>query len=390
MPRTTPQATLRRLTFIVLLQWMGATLGLPLLPLFLEHRGGSPHLIGVIVAAAFVAGLCSQFFLGRLADYYGRRLILISGLVLYGLAAMTYVLPLHAWWFMISRALQGASAGAIEVVSLSAVAALYSEHERGAAVSRVFAAQLLGIAIGPMVGVVASVRTLGWAFFATGIVSIGAALVAVTTDLGDKEFVATPLPPLQWNNRLRGALFAAATVGLTIGVYETCWSMLLHAHHASELQIRLSWTLFCIPWVALSHLGGWIADHWNRKWAATIGLCNAATFLSIYPHCHNNNVMIFIGSFEAIGAALTSPSISSLLTQGAVDREFSRRQGLSATAQTSTLAISAITSGFLFTLDPALPFTLVSGVAFSFMLCALWCWRRVDGYVAHPTTATSA
>ena len=42
MAQSSAQQTLRRLTVIVGLQWMGATLGLPLLPLFLEHRDGTP------------------------------------------------------------------------------------------------------------------------------------------------------------------------------------------------------------------------------------------------------------------------------------------------------------------------------------------------------------
>ena len=55
----TPKQTLRRLTIIVAIQWMGATLGLPLLPLFLEHRGGTPTMIGLIMASFFVAGVAN-------------------------------------------------------------------------------------------------------------------------------------------------------------------------------------------------------------------------------------------------------------------------------------------------------------------------------------------
>lgn len=369
---------------------MGATLGLPLLPLFLEHRGGSPHVIGFIIASFFLAGLVSQFYLGRLADTYGRRPILVGGLLLYGLASMTYVLPISSWWFALSRMVQGASAGAIEVVSLSTIAALYDENERGSAIARIFAAQLLGIAIGPMVGVIATVPTLGWAFFATGVVSIGAAVAASRTPLGDRAFDPTPLPPIRWSSQLVGALFASATTGMAIGVYETCWSMLLRAHHASLFQIRLSWTLFCIPWVVLSRVGGWIADNANRKWAAVLGLFNGAIFLAVYPHIHNNAIMPFVGSCESLGAALTAPSISSLLSQGAGDREFSRRQGLSATAQTAALAIAAIAAGFLFTRSPALPFTIFSVVAVLLASSASWFWRDVQGRVGTVEPVTEA
>ncbi len=386
MPISTPQQTLRRLTIIVAIQWMGATLGLPLLPLFLEHRGGTPSVIGFIMASFFVAGVATQFFLGRLADKFGRRPILVVSLVAYGFASMTYLLPVAAPWFALTRVVQGASAGAIEVASLSAVAALFSEAERGRAVSQILAAQLLGIAIGPVAGVLASVRDLGWAFFVTGIVSLAAAAQAVRTNVGDRAFDPTPLPKLQWTSQLTGALIAAAATGLLIGVYETCWSLLMHAHHATTLEIRLSWTMFSLPWVALSRLGGWLADHSNRRFIALAGLVNGAVFLWIYPHIHNNVAMLFLGSLESIGAALSVPSIASLLTQGAAHRELSRRQGLYATSNTAALALSASFSGVLFTINSALPFTVIAIVSAVLAVSTLWWWRDVTGNITHESS----
>ncbi|MDH2903004.1 MAG: MFS transporter [Actinomycetota bacterium] len=386
MPVSTPRQTLNRLTIIVLIQWMGATLGLPLLALFLEHRGGSPHVIGLIVASFFVAGVVTQYFLGHLADKFGRRPILVVSLVAYGLASMTYALPLSALWFTLTRVVQGASAGALEVASMSAVAALFAEHERGGAISRLLAAQLMGVAIGPVVGVVASVNDLGWVFFATGVVSLVAALVAYHTNVGDRAYDPSPLAPLRWNRPFAGALVAASATGLAVGVYETCWSLLMHSHHASTLQIRLSWTMFALPFVLLSRAGGWIADHLNRRATALLGLLNGAAFLATYPHIHNNVAMLFLGSAESIGAALSSPSIASLLSQGAHTRELSRRQGLYATSTTASLALASVTSGFLFTVNAALPFTVVAVASSLLAVSTLFFWRGVTGRITASAT----
>jgi DHA1 family multidrug resistance protein-like MFS transporter len=388
VPVSTPRQTLNRLTIIVLIQWMGATLGLPLLALFLEHRGGSPHVIGLIVASFFIAGVVTQYFLGHLADRFGRRPVLVISLVTYGLASMTYALPLSAVWFTLTRVIQGASAGALEVASMSAVAALFAENERGSAVSRILAAQLMGAAIGPVAGVVASVNNLGWVFFVTGIVSLVAAVVAYNTNVGDRAYDPTPLAPLKWNRPFAGALVAAAATGLAVGVYETCWSLLMHAHHASTLQIRLSWTMFCLPFVLLSRTGGWIADHLNRRTTALFGLLNGAAFLATYPHIHNNVVMLFVGSAESLGAALSSPSIASMLSQGAHARELSRRQGLYATSTTASLALASIASGFLFTVNTALPFTLVAIVSSVLAISTLYFWRGVNGRISPATSDT--
>lgn len=376
------QQTLRRLSVIVVLQWMGSTLGLPLLPLFLEHRDGTPTIIGLVMASFFVAGVATQFAFGHLADRFGRRQLLVLALVVYGLASMTYLLPVSAPWLALTRAVQGASAGSIEVTAMSSVAALFAEERRGRAISRILAAQLFGIAVGPLVGVLASVRDLGWAFFATGVVSLLAAVVAARTDLGDRAYDHSPLPPLQWNRQVLGALVAASASGMAIGVYEACWTLLMHAHHASTLQIRLSWTFFALPWFALARVGGWLADHADRRLVALAGLVNGAVFLAIYPHIHNNDVMLAMGSLESVGSSLSVPSISSLMSQGAANRELSRRQGLYTTSNTAALALAAGVSGYLFTVNNALPFSLVALASVLLALTNLYWWRDVRGRVA--------
>ena len=233
-------------------------------------------------------------------------------------------------------------------------------------------------------------RDLGWAFFATGLVSLGVAVVAARTDLGDERTPRDePLPPLQWNSRLVGALIAASASGLIIGVYEACWTLLMHAHHATSLQIRLSWTFFGLPWIVLARVGGWLADHADRRFVALGGMVNGALFLALYPHIHNNDVMLALGSLESIGAALSVPSVSSLLSQGAASRELGRRQGLYATSNTAALSVAAATSGFLFTLNEALPFSVVAATSVALALTALYRWRAVPGRVTDPVATTA-
>ncbi len=223
---------------------------------------------------------------------------------------------------------------------------------------------------------------LGWAFFVAGVVSLLAAVVAMRTNLGDRVYDPAPLPKLQWNSQIIGAMFAACATGMAIGVYEACWSLLMHAHHASTLQIRLSWTFFSVPWVVLARFGGWLADHANRRFVALAGLLNAAFFLSLYPHIHSNDVILCLGSLESIGASLSLPSISSLMSQGAVNREFSRRQGLYTTSNTAALALAAGTSGFLFAINPALPFSVMAAIAATLALSTLYWWRNVTGHIS--------
>jgi DHA1 family multidrug resistance protein-like MFS transporter len=382
MPVMSPQKILRRLQLIVAIQWMGATLGLPLLSLFLRERGISTAEIGVIMSAFFVAGVVTQFLAGHLADRFGRRVILASGLFLYAVASPTYLLAVPAVWFIITRAIQGAAAGAIEVSSLSTVAALFPENERGAAMSKIYAAQLLGIATGPLVGVFITVDQLGWAYLVAGITSAVAGFFTLKTlPAMPPDHHHEPLPSLQITPQVIGAVVGSAAVGLCVGVYETCWSLLMNSVGASSTQIRLSWTFFCLPWVILAGVGGRMTDRFDRRIIAILGGLNGSLFLFLYPHIHNIPALLVLGSGEAIGAALCVPALSSLLTQGAHDRELGRRQGISTTANTAALAISAILSGYLFEIAPGLPFTVIAVASALLVLTELFWWRATPGRI---------
>jgi len=382
MPVMSPQKILRRLQLIVAIQWMGATLGLPLLSLFLRERGISTAEIGVIMSSFFIAGVVTQFLAGHLADRFGRRVILASGLFLYAVASPTYLLAVPAVWFIITRAIQGAAAGAIEVSSLSTVAALFPENERGAAMSKIYAAQLLGIATGPLVGVFITVDQLGWAYLVAGITSAVAGFFTLKTlPAMPPDHHHEPLPSLQITPQVIGAVVGSAAVGLCVGVYETCWSLLMNSVGASSTQIRLSWTFFCLPWVILAGVGGRMTDRFDRRIIAILGGLNGSLFLFLYPHIHNIPALLVLGSGEAIGAALCVPALSSLLTQGAHDRELGRRQGISTTANTAALAISAILSGYLFEIAPGLPFTVIAVASALLVLTELFWWRATPGRI---------
>ena len=129
------------------------------------------------------------------------------------------------------------------------------------------------------------------------------------------------------------------------------------------------------------YVGGKIADRFDRRKVAIFGAYNAAFFLFLYPHIHNPWILVAIGPCEAVGAALTAPAMSSLLTQGAHDRELGRRQGLSTTFNTAALATSASLAGPLFAVKPSLPFTVFASASAVFTTSLFFFWRHAPGRI---------
>ena len=89
-------------------EWGGASSVLPLLPVYLRHKGSSVALIGVTMAAFFAAAVVVQYPLGRLSDRVGRRTIQIAGLITYAVGSVLFAfisVPLAAlgYWRLEQR-----------------------------------------------------------------------------------------------------------------------------------------------------------------------------------------------------------------------------------------------------------------------------------------------
>jgi len=376
-----PSSIVSRLVAVVFLQWLGATSVLPLLPLYLRQKGATPSTTGVVMAAYFIGGLVFQFVAGRLSDRYGRRPVLVAGLAFYALACLGFLLPLSPLAYGAMRFMQGGAAGAAEVATLATVALVVPAEGRGRASSRIYAAQLGGAAFGPLLGAFVGIREMTFVFlFAASAASI-AAIPVLRSNLGPRTVRNEPLPPVTIDTRLVGAVCVAAALGLVIGAYESCWTLLMHFKHASSFQLGLSWTLFALPYVVCFRIGGWFADHTDRRSFATFGVLNACAFCAIYPLLGTVDALLAFSCFEAVGSSLALPSAQSILTEGSDPREIGRRQGVFTTAQTAAMAVSAMVSGTLFEVGPAVPFLTMALVSTALVCAVPFIWRRVPGRV---------
>lgn len=144
------QSPLFAIFLIVMVDVLGFTIILPLLPFYAQKYGASPFVVGVLAATFAVCQLISGPFLGRISDRYGRRKILMLsqtgtflGFVLLGVANS---LPL----IFLSRVIDGVTAGNLTIAQ-AAIADVTPPENRAKAFGIIGIAFGLGFIVGPAI-----------------------------------------------------------------------------------------------------------------------------------------------------------------------------------------------------------------------------------------------
>ena len=388
---------IRILAVTVFLEWLGATAIVPMLPVYIRQLGGTDGLAGLVMASFFAAGVLFQYPVGRLSDRIGRKPVLVGGLVVYSAASFAFLLHIAPAMAILLRGLQGLGAGASAVAALAMVSGAVAVERRGRAFASIYGAQISGMAVGPLIGAIVGVHSMWVMFLGSGIVCLIACIPAMRIaeppdeaarrqERTNADGSVSPLARVRWNRSMAGAMVAAAALGLTTGIYDICWTLLMVSRGAAGWQIGVSWTLFAVPFVVAARPSGWLADHMDRRYLVLGGVGIAMVFCACYPFISIVPLLMVLGGTEALGFAAALPSLQSLLTQGSEPSEVGRIQGMYGTTQTACTAISAALAGAAFAYARWLPFLSASVFTAVALTVTAVVWRTVPGHV-HPKFA---
>jgi len=353
---------------------------LPLLPLFLRRQHTTVALVGVVMASYFAAGVLTQYAAGHLADRIGHRIVMIGGLAVYAVASLGFLMSVGAGGYVALRGLQGLGAGALQLGGLALIGLVVPLEQRGRAFSRVFAAQLSGMAIGPLFGAIAGVDHMAWLFVLGSVFAI-AAMVPILRGTPAPSIAPRHETPVKLtvSRGFVGVVLVGVIGGVCTGVYEACWSLMMLARGAAAWQIGLSWTMFALSFAAFSPIAGRLIDRLDRRRLAVQAAALSGVFIAIYPMLPKPWLLIALGTVEAIGVAATIPAAQSLLSQLVHPDALGRAQGVFTTAESAMIAVGAAVSGYLFTIYHWLPFVSAAVLAIALTALLPRLWRDVEG-----------
>ncbi|CUH69476.1 Sulfonamide resistance protein [Thalassovita autumnalis] len=174
---------------------MSLNIFLPSLGGIAEEFGVSYTLVALSISAFLLVSAVLQLIMGPLSDRYGRRPVLLVGLVVFVIASLGCALSQDVWAFLGFRMLQGGVVSGM-VLGRAIVRDVYAPQEAAKRIAQIGAAMALAPLIAPLVGGILD-SLFGWrSVFYLLALSGAAVFVLCWADLGE-------------TNQLKQASFAA-------------------------------------------------------------------------------------------------------------------------------------------------------------------------------------
>ncbi|HEY1420549.1 MAG TPA: MFS transporter [Candidatus Dormibacteraeota bacterium] len=358
--------TLWTLYAVNFLDAVGIWFFLPLLPIFVGRRGGSPALVGAVFAAGLLATAIIRYPAGWAADRLGTRPVMLAALVATGVFFLAYLLPLPIWAFIAVRLLQGCAQGAFLPAANGLLAQITEPGERGRAFGFMQSTNMAGMLIGPAVGGFMALFNLGAVFVAAAACSGVAALaLAVVPNVHVETEAESPASALSIARRLLPLILLGAGTAYMGACFDAIWPLYMTYRGGSTFAVGISFVAFALPAMLFSTQAGVLGDRFGPRRFIVVALLCTAFFATIYPFVNSVPWLIGLGLIEGTFTISGQPALLAEVSRAAEPGQQGRTQGVFQTSQTLIQVAGALVGGALYGLNPTYAFLAIAAVCLS-------------------------
>jgi len=166
------------------------------LPVIGRATHSSVSTVEWVILAYLIAVGSSLLVFGRLADLYGKRIIYMSGQMVFVLGSLGCGLSGKIEWLIVSRVIQGVGAAMIFALGPAILVSVFPGHRRGRALGIQATMTYLGMSIGPALGGFLT-QHFGWPsiFFINVPIGVGMWFMAYQVLDNDRPEMVQPFDP---------------------------------------------------------------------------------------------------------------------------------------------------------------------------------------------------
>lgn len=327
---------------------------------------------------------------GRLSDQWGRKPLLVWGLVTFAGAEFIFALGTQLWQFNLSRAINGLAAAMFVPTSMALAADITTTAQRARVIGWLSAAFSGGLILGPGLGGLLASLNYKFPFWVAGVLGLIATGIGVVWLPPDgKRAPAAQLPADQhqssWH-QLRQLLTPTLTTlfvmifvaAFGLAGFEAIYSLYVHQVHGFGLGsiamvltingvISLLLQVFCFD-----RLVQWFSEVRLIRWSYLLSALG--TVVVIYDHSFWQLVVATLVVFE--GFDLLRPAITTLLTKLSAENQ-GLLNGINMSLTSVGNIVGPLLAGWLLDVNYQYPYWLVAGFLFLSWGIALVLSRRL-------------
>lgn len=317
-----------------LLFWSGLAAHLPVLPLYIQANGANEQMVGIVMGSFAIGLLASRQGLAKLADFRGRKLVLLIGMGAVALAPLGYLATTQLHLLMAIRAFHGISIAAFALAYSALVIDLAPPQHRGELIGYMSLVNPTGLALGPAIGgfiqewygfapMFLSAAGLGLlGLVCTSQVQESAVVKAAEQQNTDRSFWRMLGDP-----RIRVPAFILLMVGLTFGTLST-FAPLYIREVGVNLNIGLFYSAMAVSSFGIRLIAGPLSDRHGRGIFISISLIFYALSMVLLWQAQDTTTFLLAAVTEGSGAGMLIPMIAALMADRAQIHERGRMFGV--------------------------------------------------------------
>ena len=363
--------TLLAVSLSVCTAYTGIGMVVPVRVLYAQAHGASLAIISAMASAFLVSNFLAQYPVGWLADRWGRKPLILIGLVAQAVISLAYLLFTDPLVFVFLRIVEGIAGAAVLLPARALIADTVPIEKRGEAYgvynSFFNAAFLLGPALGGLLAASGYTTVfIGAVIFR--LIAVPFVITMIHTEGRPGAATRERAAEVPWQ-----ALFTLPLVGayilafgdyLYLGFELALLPLWIHDHlGASVSVIGLIFAIAAIPIILLSPISGRIADRSRRSvLILTFGLGMVPLYIS---YGLSNSILLVIGLYAVHGTfyALVQPAVDAHLATSAHPDARARAQGIYTTIGLASASLGSMGLSFLYGVNFRLPLFTLAVVA---------------------------
>jgi len=367
------------LMFNLFLVFAGIGLVIPVIPKYITMLDITGSTAGLLTASFAFTQLIFSPLAGRLSDSFGRKRIIVAGMLVFACAEVIFGLADSALLLFVSRLMGGVSGAFIMPAVMAYAADMTTTEERAKGMGFINASFLTGYIIGPGIGGYLAEFGIRVPFYAAGAAGLVAAILTTVVLRESRssirqdekqEVVSNSEPRRSLLQQLRFAyrepyffsLILVFVMSFGLANYEAVFGLFVdHKLSFTPKDIAFIFTFASIGGAVIQlSVFGWIINRFGEKLVITLCLLAAGVFILLTLFVHQFWLIFAVTFVIFLSIDILRPAISTQMSMVAQDQ-----QGYVAGLNSAFTSLGNITgpvaAGMLFDVNVNFPY-VVAGI----------------------------